>query len=324
MKHFAANLLPACLALVPVHFALSQQVLINEIMYHPLQPPFGSEPVGEEFVELFSRAATNINLSGWRFSKGLSYAFGNVNLAPGAYLVVSPNLAAFAARYPSVTNVVGNWTGQLGNNGETLARVAASGNPVDRVSYGTEGDWAQRQQGPDDLGHRGWKWFCPADGGGNSMELRNPYLGNNEGQNWGFSASAGGTPGRVNSTFTNNVAPLILDVAHSPLVPRSSQAVAITARIVDEAKAGLGITLFWRVDSATPPPFSSFVMLDDGNHGDGAPNDGLYGATIPAQANNSVVEFYVQATDQGGRASFWPGPPLAAADQPGPATQTVN
>src|SRR5437867_1979666 len=324
MKHFSRTMLWASLALFSANLAFSQPVVINEIMYHPLQPEFGSEPVGQEFIELFNRANTNVNVSGWHFSKGMSYTFGNVTLAPRAYLVVSPNLATFAATYPTVTNVVGNWTGTLGNNGETITLVNSDGNTVDSVSYGTEGDWAQRQRGPDDLGHRGWKWLCPADGKGYSMELRNPYLGNNEGQNWAFSGSTGGTPGRVNSAFTTNVAPLILDLAHSPLVPPSTQAAAITARIVDETNLGLAVTLFWRVDSATPPPFNSVSMLDDGAHGDGAPGDGLYGATIPAQPNNSVVEFYVQAVDAGGRTSLWPPPALAAADQPGPATQTVN
>jgi len=324
MKHSSRALLWACLALCHAQIAFGQQVILNEIMYHPLQLPFTSEPVGQEFIELFNRGATSVNLNGWHFSKGISYTFGNLALAPGAYLVVSPNLAAFAAKYPAVTNVVGNWTGTLGNNGETIALADANGNTVDSVRYGTEGDWAQRQRGPDDRGHRGWKWFCPADGQGYSMELRNPYLGNNEGQNWAFSAAPDGTPGRVNSSFTNNVAPLILTLAHSPLVPKSTEAVAITARIVDESASGLAVTVFWRVDSATPPPFAALAMVDDGLHGDGAPGDGLYGATIPAQANNSVVEFYVQAADPGGRTSLWPAPALAAADQPGPSTQTVN
>src|SRR5213596_1574613 len=114
MKRFTRTLAWACLALTAGDFALSQQVVINEIMYHPLQPQFAAEPVGEEFIELFNRGTTNVNLTGWHFSKGLAYTFGNVSLAPGGYLVVSPNLAAFAAKHPGVANVVGNWSGMLG------------------------------------------------------------------------------------------------------------------------------------------------------------------------------------------------------------------
>src|SRR5216117_3614474 len=89
MKRFLGAMLCAWLCVFAAHCAFSQAVMINEIMYHPLQPPFASEPVGEEFIELFNRSNTNVNLSGWHFSKGISYTFGNVTLAPGAYLVVS-------------------------------------------------------------------------------------------------------------------------------------------------------------------------------------------------------------------------------------------
>src|SRR6266496_1874187 len=82
MKLLPRILLWAWLALLPASLALSQQVILNEIMYHPLQPPFAAEPVGEEFIELFNRGTTNVNLSGWHFSKGIHYTFGNVTLAP--------------------------------------------------------------------------------------------------------------------------------------------------------------------------------------------------------------------------------------------------
>jgi hypothetical protein len=49
-------------------------------------------------------------------------------------------------------------------------------------------------------------------------------------------------------------------------------------------------------------------MPDDGLHDDGAANDGIVAATIPAQANNAVVEFYVEATDFDGFTRTWPGP----------------
>ncbi len=311
------------LLLLPA-WSFAQPVVINEVMYHPLQPALGAEPLRQEFIELYNRSGTNVNLNGWRFSKGITYTFTNLTLVSGAYVVVSPSLPDFTAAHPGITNVVGPWSGTLGNNGETIELKDAAGDVVDTLSYGTEGDWAQRQRGPDDLSHRGWKWYSPADGLGKSMELRNPNLGNNQGQNWAASGPAGGTPGRINSAYTNNVAPLILNVAHSPLVPKSSETVAITARIVDELASGFSVTLFWRVDSTVPPAFTSATMADDGGHGDGANGDGIYGALIPAQANNTVVEFYVQATDSGGRGITWPRPVIAAPDGTGPTGQVAN
>ena len=300
------------------------QVVINEINYHPLQPAFGAEPVGEEFIELYNRGTNTVNLAGWHFSKSVTFVFGNVTLAPGAYLAVSPNTAAFSARYPGVNNVVGNWQGTLSNNGETIEIKDAAGNVVDSVTYGTEGDWAVRQRGPDDIGHRGWKWFAEADGLGKSMERRNPNLSDDSGQNWAPSSVGGGSPGRFNSVLNTNIAPLILNVAHSPLVPASTQTVAITARIVDEQTTGVSATLFWRVDATTPPAFTSAPMLDDGNHGDGASADGIFGAIIPAQPNNTVIEFFVAASDAGARSSTWPRPAIAATDGTGPTGQVAN
>src|SRR5436190_24096 len=80
---------------------------------------------------------------------------------------------------------VGGWSaGQLGNNGDTLRLEDPAGTVADEVTYGSEGDWASRRRGPLSLGHQGWVWTTPADGGGSSMELVDPILGNDSGQNW--------------------------------------------------------------------------------------------------------------------------------------------
>ena len=42
---------------------------------------------------------------------------------------------------------------------------------------------------------------------------------------------------------------------------------------------------------------ASSPMFDDGAHGDGLANDGVFGAILPAQANTTIVEFYLTATD---------------------------
>jgi hypothetical protein len=300
-------------ALVAVVSARGQDIVVNEIMFHPLQPAIGPEPVGEEFVELYNRGTNAVNLGGWRFDRGITFAFSsNAALAPKAFLVVAANSAAFSAKYPGVTNVVGNWLGTLSNNGEEIRLVDAGSNTVDSVRYGSEGDWATRRRGPNDSGYRGWIWYAPADGLGLSLQVRNPIMDNNNGQNW---VATNATPGTTNLVFANNIAPLIFDVAHSPVVPISGQTVSVTARVVNESPAGVTATLFYRVDSTTPPPFTSATLLDDGQNGDGVAGDGIFGAMIPAQPNNTVVEFYVEAVDGGGRTNIWPKPPIPAADQ---------
>ena len=115
----------------------------------------------------------------------------------------------------------------------------------------------------------------------------------------------GGTPGSANPLAATDTAPLILDVIHTPAIPRSSEPVTITAQILDQTTSGITATLFWRADDGS---FHDLPMQDDGQHGDGAAGDSVYGATIPAQADLTVVEFYVHATDATNHMRTWPAP----------------
>jgi hypothetical protein len=312
------------------------QVVINEIMYHP-----ASQSPRDEWIELHNRSGTNVSLAGWRLRAGVDFNFpSNAFVPPGGFLVVAGHRPSFQASFPGATNVVGdfvvmrttnvagytltNWQNTLSNTRDTIGVEDAAGQTVDEITYADEGDWAQRQRGPLDRTFRGWKWFAAHDGLGSSLELRNAALPNEHGQNWRASSAVNGTPGAANSTAANNIAPLILGVSHFPVVPRSTNLVSVTARLVDELSTGLAAGLAWRVDAATPPPFQTNAMFDDGAHGDGLPGDGIFGATIPAQANNAVVEFFVIAGDGQGNTRTWPSAALAAPDAPGSSTQAAN
>ncbi|MEX0585916.1 MAG: CotH kinase family protein, partial [Pirellulales bacterium] len=145
------------------------------------------------------------------------------------------------------------------------------------------------------------------DGGGESLELRNPILNNNRGQNWGSSAADLGTPGAANSIASSNIAPLVFDVGHSPRIPRSTDEVTVTANVRDELSGGLGVSLFYRdASTTTPGAFIELPMFDDGMHGDGGAGNGEYGTRIPALGNGTVVEFYVRAVDASSQVRTWP------------------
>ena len=127
--------------------------------------------------------------------------------------------------HPGVTNVVGGWSGHLSNSGERIRLVDNAGRLVDSVTYADEGDWSVRARGPLDHGHMGWIWLDDHDGGGKSLELVNKTLSNDYGQNWGASTTVGGTPGAANSIAAANIAPLILDTQHGPVIPHSTDTV---------------------------------------------------------------------------------------------------
>ena len=59
-----------------------------------------------------------------------------------------------------------------------------------------------------------------------------------------------GTPGRKNSVTSSNIAPLILAVQHFPLVPKSTESVRVTARILDEITNGISAFVFYRLDGS--------------------------------------------------------------------------
>ncbi len=298
--------------------ARAQNILINEIMFHP-----ASHNLREQYVELFNPATTNVDLSGWKFTRGFKFTFPpGTTIAPSAYLVVPGHRQTFTNKYPTVTNYVGefvivrttnvvgftytNFANALSHSHETLVLEDTQGHVVQSVFFAEEGDWGIRQRGLPDLGYQGWRWFNDADGGGKSLELINLNLPNTLGHNWSPSTVMNGTPGAANSVFSINGPPLLTGGAHSPIVPRSSDPVAITARVVDEA-ANPTLRLFWRLNaSLSPPAFTTAPMFDDGVHGDGTAGDGIFGAFIPAQTNLSIIEFYVEAVDITDKTNTWP------------------
>lgn len=290
-----------------------QAVRITELMYHP-----ASEDVREEFVEVHNTGSTPVNLAGWRFSTGVRFSFPDLTLAPDARLAIAADLAVFATRHPDVTNVVGNWSGILSNSGQLLELVDARGDRVDAVRYADEGDWAVRARAPLDYGRRGLHWVSPADGGGRSLELVNELLPGAHGQNWLPSVVTNGTPGAPNSVDRADTPPLVLEAGHFPPVPSSAQPILITARLLDDTPGGLSAVLHHRRDGEAA--FTAVPMADDGLHGDGVAADGLFGVVLPPAANNTVIEYYLEAADATGNRRTHPAP----VDEDGVPAQVAN
>jgi len=297
-------------------------VVINEIMYHPYHrlynPYYEPEDIRAEYIELFNRGTQLLSLAGWRITDGVEFAFPNdVTIGAGQYLVVAADVNTFKAKYPDVTNVVGGWYGRLSNSGEAIELIDEIRVDVDRVRYADEGEWAVRELGPLDNRHRGWVWSDEHDGGGKSLELINPALPNEYGQNWATSLNNGGTPGVANSVADNDIAPMILEVKHRPIIPQSTDPVTVKARILDELTTGITVTLHYRVDTSVyvnensfphhdPGDYIDLTMLDDGVHGDGEAGDGIHGVNVPAQPDGTIIEFYIEASDAGANSRTWP------------------
>ncbi len=103
-----------------------------------------------------------------------------------------------------------------------------------------------------------------------------------------------GTPGYRNSRFVTNSGPALVDVTHTPALPMANQAVVVTVRADDPDGLSL-VQLKYRIDPTLT--FSTLTMSDGGTGGDAVAGDGIFSATIPGQAANTLVAFYVEATD---------------------------
>jgi hypothetical protein len=148
-----------------------REVVINEIMYHPI-----SGVDADEYVELLNRSAGAVDIGNWRFIDGIDYRFpAGTTIAAGGYVVVASDRTRLLSRYPALApaKVFGNYSGKLSDRGERLVLAkpddpALPGQdfvPVDEVSY-SDG-WGQ--------------W---ADGGGSSLELIDAHSDNRLGPNW--------------------------------------------------------------------------------------------------------------------------------------------
>jgi len=296
-------------------------VVINEIMYHPYSESLQAEDLREEYIELYNASSEPVDLNDWRFTNGIEFVFPPVILEPNHYLVIASDVNAFSAKYPTVTNVIGNFSGRLNNSGEAIELVDKLGARIDRVRYADEGDWAVRELGPVDHLHRGWIWRDDHDGGRKSLELINPAMPNEFGQNWAASEIDDGTPGAPNTKFKQDIAPLIVELKHTPIIPGPNDTVTIRARILDESTTGLTVTLFYRPDSSEytdrdlyphfdPNDYTTVPMFDDGAHNDEAAGDGIYGAQIPPHPHGTIIEFFIQASDTSGNTRSYPAPSL--------------
>lgn len=145
---------------------VEENVVLNELMIH-------HPDAEEEWIELYNRGDGTVDLSGWRLADAVAFPFPTgTTLKPGEFLVVAGDAAAFQQAHPGVA-VVGNVSGRLANGSERVLLLDARGNPADEVRF-----------------HVGGRWPQAVDGGGSSLELRDPRADNASAEAWAPSDSA--------------------------------------------------------------------------------------------------------------------------------------
>lgn len=246
-------------------------VIINEIMYHA-----ASDLTSDDYLELYNNTGSTLQLDGWCFTAGIALCFGPSHSIPShGYVVVSPNISATQAAYGGVTPIA-TYTGNLSNGGETIT-LSDNTTPtpvvISSVTYSDRGLWP-----------------TSPDGSGPSLELKDVSIDNTVPANW--AASIGNpTPAAVNSQMLLNTPTITNVLQPSDIDPAS--AVVVTANVADANS----VDLIYRTNFDGE---QTLTMNDDGSSGDGAANDGVYGAEIPGQAASTLVRFKISATNNDG------------------------
>lgn len=257
----------------------TSSIVISEIMYNP-----PSDHRQGEFIELYNRGATAVDVGGWSFADGISYTIPTgTSIAPGARLVVAQDPAYITANYPGVSGVVGGYGGSLSNSGELIRLEDATGNMADEVDYQTGGDWPRM-----------------ADGLGSSLELINPAMDNGAGSSW--AASDESNKGQW-TTYTHTgiyygVGPLINPEIHLNLVgdghlivrnmtygPTSGTQTALTTAISPLNTGADG----WRVTGTHWATFADAAGLHIVADGAGDMKGNAIELDVPQSANTSYT-----------------------------------
>lgn len=168
---------------------VADKTIITEINYNPI-PPSRSELianpnlVGEdfEFIEIKNLDSGSANLLGLEFTNGINYSFGNVELPLDGYGVLVKNRGAFELRYGTEANIIGEYAGNLDNDGETIT-LSAGETIITEVAYSDNDPWSQA-----------------ADGSGATLELVDDSVAHSlrsKPYSWRTSVDFGGSPGQA-------------------------------------------------------------------------------------------------------------------------------
>lgn len=181
---------------------VAENLRITEIMYHPQNTGSPSDP-NKEYIELTNIGSQSINLNLVKFTNGVDFTFGDIELAPGELVLIVKSQTAFNARYPEFTGLIaGEYLGSLSNGGEKIELEDALAQTIHDFKY-NDG------------------WFDTTDGLGFSLTIIDPELTDpnqwDSKSGWRTSVVIGGSPGWDDSSVAMPRGTIVINevMAHS-------------------------------------------------------------------------------------------------------------
>ncbi|WP_417600045.1 lamin tail domain-containing protein [Owenweeksia hongkongensis] len=195
-------------------------LVISEIMYDA--PETGQD--SSEFIEIYNPMSKSVDMTGFYFSEGVNYTFGNVILPAESYVVVCGDSLSLYNNYGASGY---EWNGVLHNGGEDIVLKDARGNTLDSVDYDDSSPWPTN-----------------AKGDGPSIVLCDVGSDNNIGSAWTESTSLTGT--YINGKALKG-SPGAMDAVCGPCPNADSTFATIIS--CDSTLAGSSSTLFVNISN---------------------------------------------------------------------------
>ncbi len=165
-----------------VLWAASESVQAQTITFTELNYHSDSIRNASDWLELYNYGANPVLLTGWYLKDEILTNRWNVPVgtvvAPGSYLVISTDVAAFSIVYPEVLNVIGQPDFRFSNAGERLSLFNAANTRIASMAYQDSLPW---QEG--------------SDGHGRTLQVVNPTGDLDDPMNW-FDGCMFGSPGQ--------------------------------------------------------------------------------------------------------------------------------
>ena len=282
----------------------ASQVVISEIHYHPVEEPaFNADATPfltltndvHEFVEIQNTGAGSVDLGGWTLSGGISFAFppGAV-ISGGAFRVIARNPSRLATVYGlSVSNLMGPYTGVLGNASDTIRLRDSAGTTIDAVTYDAQFPWAQSADALGAQDRFTGLFSTNYQYKGRSLQRVSTSWASSDPANWLASPLSGPTPGAAQVVTRTVPKPVVVarsavQAADGATLIRSNAAVLVSCTF-SATNALSAVTLeFFKDDvNSNTEARTTVAMAGAGT--------GPYAATIPAQADRSVMRYRFRA-----------------------------